>query len=308
MDVRGRTHVNLRNGTAVLAAAVLGLAGCGSAGSTDATGPAGTTAAAPGGTAVASTTTAGTATAAPSTPPVSSPSSTPASSPSSSPSSTPSSTTPAADPSAAAPSTVSAGPVLRRGDKGAAVLAVQNRLGALGYWLGTPRGVYDDNTVHAVTALQKAAGLSRDGVLGAKTRAALAAGVRPTARTSTGHAIEVDLKRQLLLVVDDGKVGVILDTSTGSGAWYRSPGGTLAHATTPVGSFSPTWRVNGWHTAPLGHLYRPIFFHPRGIAVHGYTSVPAYPASHGCVRVTLAAMDLIWSRNLMPNGSTVRVY
>ena len=38
------------------------------------------------------------------------------------------------------------------------------------------------------------------------------------------------------------------------------------------------------------------------------TSVPSYPASHGCVRVTYAAMNFIWDQDLMPMGSRVWVY
>jgi lipoprotein-anchoring transpeptidase ErfK/SrfK len=56
----------------------------------------------------------------------------------------------------------------------------------------------------------------------------------------------------------------------------------------------------------LGVLYRPRFF-IRGVAVHGYSSVPNYPASHGCVRVTNQAMDMLWATNAMPMGSTVVV-
>ncbi len=47
--------------------------------------------------------------------------------------------------------------------------------------------------------------------------------------------------------------------------------------------------------------------HRDGIAVHGYGSVPAYPASHGCARVSLPAMDMIWRERLMPSGATVLV-
>ncbi|HET9658026.1 MAG TPA: L,D-transpeptidase family protein [Kineosporiaceae bacterium] len=187
------------------------------------------------------------------------------------------------------------------------MLALQQRLSALGYWLGTPDGSYGDLTRQAVLALQKAAGIGRDGVAGPRTREALARGVRPTARTSLGHVIEIDLARQLLLVVDDGRVSRIFNASSGSGAWYTAPDGHRAHATTPTGTFSVLWQVDGWDKSPLGQLYRPKYFHPRGIAVHGYSSVPAYPASHGCVRVSLPAMDLFWSGGLMPTGTKVVV-
>ncbi len=223
-----------------------------------------------------------------------------------------SSTPPSASPTTTTAAPATPGPaadqLLRPGAEGARVLAAQRRLTELGYWLGTPDGVYGAATVHAVTALQKAAGLGRDGVLGPRTRSALDRGVRPQARSTAGHVVEIDLARQVLTVVDDGAVTVVLDTSTGSNAWYTAPDGHRAHATTPVGSFAVSWSVDGWHTSPLGHLYRPRYFHSRGIAVHGYTSVPPYPASHGCVRVTMAAMDLIWRDNLMPKGGRVMVY
>ena len=41
-------------------------------------------------------------------------------------------------------------------------------------------------------------------------------------------------------------------------------------------------------------------------AVHGSWSVPAYPASHGCVRVTIAVMDRLY--NGLPVGLPVKVY
>ena len=49
-----------------------------------------------------------------------------------------------------------------------------------------------------------------------------------------------------------------------------------------------------WEPGPLGSMYRPNYFY-RGYAVHGMTSVPAYPASHGCVRITVPSMDRMWS-------------
>ncbi len=219
---------------------------------------------------------------------------------------------PAAAPSAELARTAQAGvtvsATLRPGARGPQVLALQRRLTQLGYWLGSPDGRYGDLTRQAVVALQKAAGISRDGVTGPKTRAALSRGVRPKAYTRRGHVIEVDLRHQLLLIVDNGRVTRILNTSTGSGVWYTAPDGHRAHATTPVGSFRVSWQVNGWKRSPLGLLYKPKYFHPRGIAVHGYSSVPAHPASHGCVRVSMAAMNMLWGKGVMPVGTRVVVH
>jgi N-acetylmuramoyl-L-alanine amidase len=209
---------------------------------------------------------------------------------------------------AAAPttSTVSAAlGVLKIGSTGQAVLAAQKRLAALGYWLGSVDGIYGPATAHAVTALQKVAGLERDGVLGPKTAKALAAGVRPRARTTSGAVVEIDLYHQVLLVVHNGVVRLVLDTSTGSGAYYTSQG-RLHHAVTPKGTYYVFRAVNGWDPGPLGKLYRPRYFN-GGIAVHGYPSVPSQPASHGCVRVTLGAMNYLWAHRLLPIGGKVVV-
>jgi lipoprotein-anchoring transpeptidase ErfK/SrfK len=261
---------------------------------------AGASSIAPSGIGTASTGSAPTATAAPDVPPSGT------SGPSASPSASPS---PA--PTAGKPSTPSTGPqtgMLRLGASGQQVLGAQQRLVELGYWLGTADGRYGELTAQAVTAMQKVAGLSRDGVIGPKTSAALRRGPRPSAHSTSGHVIEVDLKRQVLAVVDDGRIGRILNASTGSGAFYTAPDGHPAHATTPTGRFAVEWAADRWDTSPLGHLYRPRYFHPRGIAVHGFGSVPPFAASHGCVRISVPAMDMIWAQSLMPLKSAVWVY
>ena len=65
--------------------------------------------------------------------------------------------------------------------------------------------------------------------------------------------------------------------------------------------------AEGWWEGELGELYRPKYFR-GGIAVHGSNSIPNYPASHGCVRVSTTAMDFFWNENILPMGSAVWVY
>lgn len=195
---------------------------------------------------------------------------------------------------------------MRLGDQGAAVEEVQQRLSGLGYWLGTADGQYGDLTQQAVIALQKAAGIGRDGIFGPATRRALDAGTRPTPRTTSGNAVEVSLGRQLLLVVQGGRITHIFNTSTGSGQTYTSRGAQHV-AVTPPGRYSFYRAVDGEDRSPLGLLWRPRYFN-GGIAVHGFSSVPPYPASHGCVRVSNEAMNMIWATGTMPIGRTVLVY
>ena len=194
---------------------------------------------------------------------------------------------------------------LIRGDSGPKVLALQKRLEQLGYWLGAPDGAYGSLTQQAVWAFQKSAGLKRDGVVGPKTLRALEAGIRPKA-TLSGDGVEIDLDRQILLVVRGGSVRTILNTSTGSGEEYTSTSGNRALAKTPRGSYTVYRAVDGTVTNTLGELWRPRFFN-RGIAVHGSQNIPPWPDSHGCARLSNAAIDMVWAADLMPVGSRVLV-
>ena len=97
----------------------------------------------------------------------------------------------------------------------------------------------------------------------------------------------------------------ILDVSTGSGKLYEQDGVTH-RAVTPLGSFAITRKINDpAHKSPLGILYRPAYFY-GGYAVHGSSSVPTYPASHGCVRITDPAMDRLY--DLLVVGTPVTVF
>ncbi len=222
---------------------------------------------------------------------------------------TPAPTTPAPStpaPTTPAPTTPAPSTTLAPGDKGAEVLALQQRLSELGYWLGEPDGSYGGLTTQAVLALQGVAGIDRDGRTGTQTRAALEAGARYEPTSTQGAVTEIDRDAGVIAFVRDGSVQLVMHTSTGTFEQYTSNGKALV-ADTPDGSYAVTWSYDGWREGDLGRLYRPRYFHPDGIAVHGYGSVPAFPASHGCARVTLEAMDMIWSQDLMPKGSSVVV-
>jgi len=186
------------------------------------------------------------------------------------------------------------------------VLVLQQRLTSLGYWLGTPDGTFSDSTEQAVYALQKAAGITRDGIVGPVTEAALARGTLPFPRSTSGSVIEVDLQDELLMLVNDGKLTAVLNTSTGGGYTYTDDGVTGV-ADTPTGTFHIYRQVDGMVTDSLGQLWRPKFF-DGGFAIHGDSYVPPYPVSHGCVRVSNEAIDWIWAQNLAPIGTVVWVY
>jgi N-acetylmuramoyl-L-alanine amidase len=205
-----------------------------------------------------------------------------------------------------APAQAASLPTLRPGSRGSAVVTLQKRLNALGYWCGAANGVYGALTVQAVYAVQKVSGLVRDGVCGPRTWAKVNAGVRPAARTR-GTGIEVDLGRQVLLAVAGGRVRLILNTSTGSGERYYSRG-TWRVARTPRGSFSIYRRYSaGWQTGPLGSMWRPTYF-SGGFAIHGSSSIPPYPASHGCCRLSTSSMDMLWAGGWVSLRRPVTIY
>jgi lipoprotein-anchoring transpeptidase ErfK/SrfK len=118
----------------------------------------------------------------------------------------------------------------------------------------------------------------------------------------------------LLFIVVDGKTQWTFNTSTGSGIPYEAVNKNdptkieTGDAVTPEGLFKTTReRPEGWWDGDLGQIYRPKYF-VGGIAVHGMTSVPNHPASHGCVRLSTSAMDFIWDQNLMPLHTVVWVH
>ena len=178
-------------------------------------------------------------------------------------------------------------PRLEPGDRGDSVRALETRLAAL-HFAVRQDGVFAEDDTDAVLAFQKLAGLPRTGIADdALWRRLLVAHV-PTPRFPGTH-VEVDKTTQVLFVVRDGRVTLIVPTSTG------------ATGNTPVGAFRVYRKVAGYDWV----LYYPSYF-LRGFAVHGYPDVPPYPASHGCARVPMWIAQTIYAE--MPDGSTVYVY
>jgi lipoprotein-anchoring transpeptidase ErfK/SrfK len=118
---------------------------------------------------------------------------------------------------------------------------------------------------------------------------------------------QVDKPHQVLKIANNGATLWVINISSGSGIPYVLDG-TRFTAQTPEGHFSVISQINGIDVSPLGTLWRPKFFTGTGIAFHGSGSIPPYPASHGCIRMTNAAIDWIWASNTIPIGTAVWVY
>jgi peptidoglycan hydrolase-like protein with peptidoglycan-binding domain len=185
-------------------------------------------------------------------------------------------------------SAVVANPSLSLGARGPSVRALERRLVELRYALKGVDGFFGNDDYDAVLAFQKVNGMPRTGSVDRVLWRRLAGASVPRARFGGDH-VEVDKTRQVLFEVRDGKVALAVQVSTG------------ATGNTPLGVWHVYSRVPGWSWV----LWYPTFF-LRGFAIHGYPSVPPYPASHGCVRVPMWVATRLYSMN--PFGFPVHIY
>ncbi len=201
--------------------------------------------------------------------------------------------------------TVLADPTLRQGASGAAVRTLENLLLRQKGDVGRVDGVFDADLRHALTAFQKSQGLSRTGVYDVATRRRLSAPTAVRLRyPAAGRAVEIDLTKQVLYLSQGGVLQRVVDISSGNDQNYVSEGVTYK-AFTPVGRFSIQRKIDGIRVSRLGELYRPAYF-VQGWAIHGSPSVPTYPASHGCIRVTNSSQDRLFP--LLTVSTPVSVY
>jgi len=180
-------------------------------------------------------------------------------------------------------------PSLGPGSAGASAYELDRSLHELHYALGRVDGYYGQDDYDAVIAFQKLHGLARTGRVDARFWRELQGASIPQARYPGDH-VEVSKGRQVLFVVRDGKVALIVPVSTG------------ATGNTPLGHWRVYSRVPGFNAK---EMYFSSFF-VGGFAIHGYHSVPPYPASHGCVRIPLWVAVRVYS--LIDYGTAVYIY
>lgn len=191
------------------------------------------------------------------------------------------------------------------GSEGPVVAQLQQRLIKLHFVPGPVTGRYDLATLTAVWAFRKANGLGVSQVVDARTWRALGhpRRIRPLVPQGAANRVEIDLRAQLAEVYRNGRLVLISHVSTGAGRRYCLHG-RCSKAITPTGDFKVRKKRGGWHKAPLGYLYKPVYFN-GGIALHGSREVPAHPASHGCVRLPLHVADQV--HRLVTRGTAVYV-
>jgi len=180
-------------------------------------------------------------------------------------------------------------PSLGPGSAGPSVYELDRRLHELHFALGRVDGYYGLDDLDAVTAFQKLHGLPRTGTVDARVWRELQRAEIPRARYPGDH-VEVSKGRQVLFLVRNGKVALVVPVSTG------------ATGNTPLGHWRVYSRVPGYNAKAM---YYSSFF-VGGFAIHGYASVPPYPASHGCIRIPLWVAYRVFS--LIDYGTAVYIY
>jgi hypothetical protein len=183
-------------------------------------------------------------------------------------------------------------PVAGAGARGPFVALLQQQLARLGY--AVPRnGVYDDATGRAILAFRKVNGMARVTSLDGAVVDRLLRGVGgfKVRYPQHGRHVEANLTQQVLALIENGRV-VRADT-TSAGA---------AVTPTVLGNYRFYWKDPG--TNAKGMVHSAYFI--RGYAIHGYASVPTYPASHGCLRIPIP--DALSVFNWVRIGDQIDVY
>jgi hypothetical protein len=171
-----------------------------------------------------------------------------------------------------------------QGTGGTKVILLQRELLDLGY--ATPlTGSYDEGTSRAVLAFRKVNNLGRDGfaTTAVYDRLLRRKGAFKLRYPKAGKHVEFDWSHQVVVLAQGGKPWRVYHASSGKPS-----------TPTVFGNYRFYSKTRG--TNAKGMVDSNYFI--RGYAIHGYPEVPAYAASHGCIRVPIpnAAAIFAWIR------------
>jgi hypothetical protein len=164
--------------------------------------------------------------------------------------------------------------------------------------------VFDAGSRSALIAFQKWEGRAVTGKLTSEEVEAMKTATAPTPRDGGYEHVEVDIDRQVLMLVGEDGVSRVLPVSTGNGKQFMDLG-QMSVAYTPRGRFVVYDKTYGWENGDLGSVYYANYI-TGGVAIHGYLNVPTTPASHGCIRIPMFAAREV--SRLLPVGTIVLVY
>jgi L,D-transpeptidase catalytic domain len=191
------------------------------------------------------------------------------------------------------------------GSGGLTTLAYELRLKQLHFDPGPVDGTYTQDTSYAVTTVEKLLGLPRDGMIGPLVKLGLEHfKYQPALPKAEGDRVEVNLDTQVITVYKNWQPILLTTTSTGSGEHFCGGTDGCQYAITPTGHFHFQYLHSGWDKGKLGNMWNPYYFN-GGIAIHGLSSVPNYPASHGCARIPMDIAN--YFPTLVTKGESVYV-
>src|ERR1043165_1415648 len=182
--------------------------------------------------------------------------------------------------------------------------AAEREIKEIWFWTGPINGGFDPATKQALIAFQKWEGRPITGRLNVDEIKAIRNATPPQARDLGYEHIEVDIDRQILMLVSDDDRVRVLPVSTGNGEPFIEQGENSV-AYTPRGRFVVYNKTFGWEDGRLGSVYYANYI-SGGVAIHGYLTVPTQPASHGCIRIPMFAAREV--SKLTPRGTNVLVY
>ena len=179
------------------------------------------------------------------------------------------------------------------GSRGIRVTMLQRGLKRLGYAGFQPSGYYGPGTARAVLAFRKVNHMPRIGYASATVfqKVFERRGTFRLKYPRAGRHVEADISRQVLVLANHGRAQRIYHMSSGKPS-----------TPTVLGSFRVYRKSAG--TNSHGMVHSSYFI--GGYAIHGYASVPTYPASHGCLRVPIPSAWNIYT--WVDYGTRVFVY
>jgi L,D-transpeptidase catalytic domain len=173
-------------------------------------------------------------------------------------------------------------PALHRGQCGDVVVGFKKAMRKMGYVANSGR-CFGGKTARGVLAYRKVNGMtssSRAG-RGLVKRVFAGRGEYEVRHPHAGEHLEAPLSKQVLVFAKGDRPFAVYPVSSGKSS-----------TPTVTGHFSFIRTEPGYNSHGM---YYSFYFY-GGYAVHGYESVPDYPASHGCIRTFIADQPEIYRR------------
>jgi hypothetical protein len=173
-------------------------------------------------------------------------------------------------------------PALHKGQCGKVVIGFKKAMRKIGY-IANSGPCFGGKTARGVLAYRKVNGMARStrAGKGLVKRAFAGRGAYRVRHADAGEHVEVPVSKQVLVFAKGDRPFAVYPISSGKSS-----------TPTVTGHFTFQRAEPGYNSHGM---YYSFYFY-GGYAVHGYESVPDYPASHGCIRTFIADQPEIYER------------